>query len=104
MEAGQGGREEEGMSGSIHRLSRENGEDVWREAGSVAPLFLSLSLSHFSGWKNCHLLKKANYGEKEKEGEQGGRRLHEAELRDDNGLGKKRKRKSSADALLVRIR
>lgn len=35
------------MSGSIHRLSRENGEDVWREAGSVAPLFPSVSLSPF---------------------------------------------------------
>lgn len=37
------------MSGSIHRLSQENGEDVWREAGGVSP-FISLSLSFPFFW------------------------------------------------------
>lgn len=60
------------MSGSIHRLSRENGEDVWREAGIVAPLFLSLSLSHFFGWKNCHLLKKSQLWREREGGGAGG--------------------------------
>lgn len=52
-----GSRDEEGVSGSIHRLSQENGEDVWREAGGANPLFLALSFPFLSG-KTVICLKK----------------------------------------------
>lgn len=57
-EVGGGGfRDEEGMSGSIHRLSQEKGEDVWRETGGATPLFLALSFLSLSG-KTAICLKK----------------------------------------------
>lgn len=60
----------------FHRLSQEKGEDVWRETGS----YFSLSLFLSSIEKNCHLLKKDNYEEKEREVGVGGRLpcLHKA--------------------------